>query len=187
MFNISNKFSALIKTAAILFLIGTTTGCASMLSIGKQETEGCKGIPEANSKCMSALEVYQATSNGQSLLKIGGKEESSDDSENESSESESDTQSEDAPKKAKTEHKANNIPFVSTITGNNPVPIRTPSQVMRIWVNQYEDSNGDLVAPGYVYTEIQPRKWLVGETITPEAKSKSPLTSAIKPKENINK
>lgn len=42
----------------------------------------------------------------------------------------------------------------------DPVPIRTPAQVMRIWVAPYVDTNGDLVAPGFVYTEIEPRRWI---------------------------
>ena len=43
-----------------------------------------------------------------------------------------------------------------------PVPIRTPAQVMRVWIAPWEDSRGDLHAPGYLYTEIEPRRWTLG-------------------------
>jgi hypothetical protein len=42
------------------------------------------------------------------------------------------------------------------------VPIRVPAQVMRIWIAPWEDTRGDLHAPGYVYTEIEPRRWTLG-------------------------
>lgn len=50
--------------------------------------------------------------------------------------------------------------YVAPRLPSEPVPIRTPSQVMRIWVAPYVDTNGDLVAPGFVYTEIEPRRWI---------------------------
>ena len=37
-----------------------------------------------------------------------------------------------------------------------PVPLREPALVMRVWVAPWEGANGDLNAPGYVYTEIAP-------------------------------
>ena len=50
--------------------------------------------------------------------------------------------------------------YVSPRLPSEPVPIRTPAQIMRIWVAPYVDTNGDLVAPGFVYTEIEPRRWI---------------------------
>lgn len=41
-------------------------------------------------------------------------------------------------------------------------PVRTAARVMRIWVAPYEDAKGDLHAPGFVYTEIEPRRWAYG-------------------------
>lgn len=49
-----------------------------------------------------------------------------------------------------------------------PTPIRTPAQIMRIWVGSYEDKDGDLHVPGLVYTEIQERTWTLGQR-APEA------------------
>ena len=43
------------------------------------------------------------------------------------------------------------------------VPLRTPARVMRIWIAPWEDSRGDLHAPGYLFTEIEPRRWALDE------------------------
>ena len=49
-----------------------------------------------------------------------------------------------------------------------PVPLRVPAQVMRVWIAPWEDSRGDLHAPGYLYTEIEPRRWSLGAPAEPE-------------------
>jgi conjugal transfer pilus assembly protein TraV len=48
-----------------------------------------------------------------------------------------------------------------------PAPIREPAMVMRVWVAPWENANGDLNAPGYVFTEIQPRRWTLGTEADP--------------------
>jgi hypothetical protein len=50
-----------------------------------------------------------------------------------------------------------------------PVPIRLPAQVLRVWIAPWEDAHGDLHAPGYVYTEVVPRRWSLGEPATATA------------------
>lgn len=50
--------------------------------------------------------------------------------------------------------------YVSPALPDHPVPIRTPAQVMRIWIAPYVDVSGDLIAPGFVYTEVEPRRWI---------------------------
>jgi len=44
----------------------------------------------------------------------------------------------------------------------DPLALRVPARVMRIWIAPWEDSRGDLHAPGYLYTEIDPRRWTLG-------------------------
>ena len=55
---------------------------------------------------------------------------------------------------------------VATGTGlsrpEDPLALRVPARVMRIWIAPWEDSRGDLHAPGYLYTEIEPRRWTLG-------------------------
>lgn len=83
--------------------------------------------------------------------------------------------------------------YVTPQLPDKPVPIRTPSSVMKIWVSTWEDSeSGSLNAPGYVYTEIEPRRWVIGK---PESAARSsgqaykPLepTSESKTKVNVKK
>lgn len=50
--------------------------------------------------------------------------------------------------------------FVTPNLPTKPVPIRTPAQIMRVWIAPYEAENGNLQAPGYVYTEVEPRRWI---------------------------
>jgi conjugal transfer pilus assembly protein TraV len=47
-------------------------------------------------------------------------------------------------------------------------PIRLPPRVIRIWIAPWEDSDGDLHQPSYIYSEISPKRgrWLFGEKET---------------------
>jgi conjugal transfer pilus assembly protein TraV len=54
------------------------------------------------------------------------------------------------------------VPGVRTPSIDSPMPIRTPSKVMRIWVAPWESENGDLNVTGLVYTEIEQRRWNIG-------------------------
>ncbi len=63
--------------------------------------------------------------------------------------------------------------YVTPALPTDPVPIRTPAQIMRIWVGPYVDTNGDLVAPGIVYTEIEPRRWIYPDDSNASGHSRS--------------
>jgi conjugal transfer pilus assembly protein TraV len=58
-----------------------------------------------------------------------------------------------------------------------PLPIRTQPVVMRIWVAPWEDDAGDLHADGYIYTEIEDRRWNLGGRYKGPQKSFTPLVS----------
>lgn len=53
--------------------------------------------------------------------------------------------------------------YVTPRMPNKPVPVRTPAEVMRIWIAPWESDDGDLMTPGYLYTEIEPRRWVMGQ------------------------
>ena len=36
---------------------------------------------------------------------------------------------------------------------------------MRIWLGPWEDADGDLHADGYIYSEVEGRKWNLGERV----------------------
>ena len=44
------------------------------------------------------------------------------------------------------------------------LPLRTPASIMRVWVNAWQDKDGDLHMPGPIFTEIAPRRWQIGVT-----------------------
>lgn len=44
-----------------------------------------------------------------------------------------------------------------------PMPVLQPARVIRIWISPWVDTKGDLRMPGYVFTEITPRRWSFGE------------------------
>jgi conjugal transfer pilus assembly protein TraV len=45
----------------------------------------------------------------------------------------------------------------------SPLPILQPAEVARIWIAPWMDDNQDLHWPGYIFTEITPRRWAFGE------------------------
>lgn len=44
-----------------------------------------------------------------------------------------------------------------------PLPVLKPAEVVRIWIAPWVDKKGDLHMPGYVFSEITPRRWEFGE------------------------
>ncbi|MFG0337642.1 type IV conjugative transfer system lipoprotein TraV [Pseudomonas sp. zjy_13] len=65
--------------------------------------------------------------------------------------------------------------YITPRPARNPLPIRTPATVMRIGFAPWEDEKGDLNVPGYIYTEIEPRRWEVGAERPPETPTLRPL------------
>jgi len=45
----------------------------------------------------------------------------------------------------------------------SPMPILQPAEVARIWIAPWTDESQDLHWPGFVFTEITPRRWSFGE------------------------
>jgi conjugal transfer pilus assembly protein TraV len=42
-------------------------------------------------------------------------------------------------------------------------PYRSAARVMRIYVSAWEDEQGDLHMPGYIFSELEARRWSVGQ------------------------
>lgn len=164
--------------AALAAGIAGLSGC-SYLQVGEEEFS-CSGMP-GSIYCHSSREVYEATSDGtvpspmrpgaaynencEDCVKSeldGGPAE--DEEEGGIRIGESDGESV-APKPVKTAATDDDVirNYVTPALPERPVPIRTPSQVMRIWVAPFVDHAGDFHAPGYVYTEIEPRRWVLAK------------------------
>jgi len=121
-----------------IVLVLLLSGCA----IGSSDY-GCKGVPEG-ATCLSATDVYQATEYTDHV----GPDMSGD----------SPTY---LPPTDPLQHQAASA--LRQLDLSEPIPIRTPEKVMRIWVAPWEDLQGNLHMPNYIYAEIEQRRWVVGE------------------------
>lgn len=130
---------------------------ALMLSGCMSPGYNCKGVPEGVS-CMSAREVYNATEYAD---RLGG------------------TNPAGSPV-AKTTVNGASMPSgaataVQGYTEDNPLPIRMPEKVMEIWIAPWEDNQGSLHMASTIYTEIEQRRWTVGESIVNHQAQITPL------------
>ena len=141
----------MVNKCLVLVLVVLTTGC-SVFSLGKSEFS-CPGGTDGV-HCKSTREIYKSTNNTD-FVKPDNNTSNSDDK--------------------KTIHvNASPVP-IPTI--EQPIPIRTQPQVMRIWVSPWEDNDGDLHADGFIYTEIEERKWNLGGRFKSPNNVISPLKS----------
>ncbi|WP_445369504.1 TraV family lipoprotein [Methylomonas sp. BW4-1] len=138
---------------SILLITTITIGCAT--------TEyGCKGMPDDPS-CLSTTQAYQVTNTAIT-------EAPADNS----------PSSESPSTPALVPPLQQPVPKIE-----DPTPIRTPSQVMRIWIAPWEDTEGDLMVSNYVYTELEPRRWMIGKAAPTASASLIPLQVEQRPPE----
>jgi conjugal transfer pilus assembly protein TraV len=146
------NFKKLITVAVIA--LATQLGGCSWLQIGESEYS-CKGMPDGVT-CMSARDVYQMTENENFREGIERKDEVAKALREGDTEKAKELQASVSPKMLAGER------FVIPRPARDPVPIRTQATVMRVWVAPWESESGDLNVPGYIYTEIEPRRWEIG-------------------------
>lgn len=144
-------------------LLASMTGCTSIMSIGESEYT-CKGMPNG-ATCMSAKDVYSATEGDDYKTQLKKEQEG---------ETEEDGKSSEPVTRVLYPEGADNAPI--PMRARNPLPIRTQAVVMRIAVDPWEDENGDLNIPGFIYTEIEPRRWEIGARASKTSPTLSPLT-----------
>ncbi len=156
------------KLIAIAVVAAATSGCTSMLNVGSTDY-ACKGMPEGVT-CMSAKEVYSATEGEDYKTRLKQEQDAAKaKAEGKSSASEPQT-------KVLYATGGDNAPI--PMRARNPLPIRSQAVVMRIAVDPWEDENGDLWVPGYIYTEIEPRRWEIGARAAKPAATLTPLSIA---------
>jgi len=138
-----------------LIAVVTLSGCASYGS----PKYGCSGLP-AGTTCMPTRDIYGATEGGNGVQDRATEATTENERDSDSSRKEKD-KVEVGVEKVSTDLVIDT--FVTPNLPDRPIPIRTPAQVMRIWVASWEDTNtGALIVPGYIYTEIEPRRWVIG-------------------------
>jgi type IV conjugative transfer system lipoprotein TraV len=67
-------------------------------------------------------------------------------------------------------------------TESDTVPLRTPPEIVRVWIAPWEDTNGALHGGNYIYLVVNSGKWII-ENKEIEGENIIPLESA---KENMN-
>ncbi len=143
-------------------------GC-SALNIGENQY-GCSGLPKGV-QCWSARKVYDATHHGQ--LPQPEREASA-----RRSVAVAVSTDQTAYRRGRSVVNAA-VPALASVTG--PTPLRTPSRVMRIWIAPWIDARGDLMWPSVVYTEIESRRWQIGQPAVQPAPMLRPLAPARSP------
>ncbi|TAL51416.1 MAG: type IV conjugative transfer system protein TraV [Methylovulum sp.] len=141
----------------IALIAATLQGCSS-LGIGKSDFSCPGGIDGV--RCLSARQVYEATESSD-YVKTRAEENQTGANANKQS----------VPVVAKVGSAQVAVPRIG-----QPVPIRTQAKVMRIWIAPWEDNDGDLHANGYIYTEIERRKWNLGQPFNSPGTALSPLS-----------
>jgi conjugal transfer pilus assembly protein TraV len=140
----------------VIAIAGILQGC-SFMGIGKSDFD-CKGGVDGV-RCLSARQVYQATESSD-YVKTKDEKEDSDNKGQLISNGRSQTSQVAVPRI------------------DQPVPIRTQAKVMRIWMAPWEDDDGDLHADGFMYTEIESRRWNLGDRFKSPGSAISPLSVA---------
>lgn len=159
------------RSYCLLSVVLALSGCA----IGSSDF-ACPGRP-AGVHCMSTREVYNATNHGSYVPPTSDKPIGDDPSKEHHKHTEPSNEKQATPHEAAMQYVPapngrNDIVSVSTLDPavNKPVPIRTPSQVMRVWIRSWESSKGVLNSGGYSFVEVESRRWVVGDSdpsITP--------------------
>jgi conjugal transfer pilus assembly protein TraV len=164
----------------ILMLMLALAGCSNF-GLGSSEY-GCPGLPQGI-QCMSARSAYTLTDNRETLEggqltpgQVNGQTDGATDLRSASDQMRGDT----GPVIQAATLPAGPVP---AFLPDGSVPVRAPAHVMRVWVAPYESKQGDLVMPGYLYTEVVPRRWQVGLPSPDSQRALTPLNAGTVRKE----
>lgn len=148
-----------------------TLVCLAILINGCASQYGCKGMPD-EPQCLSTTEAYLLTDKAlpepaklEATVQAGLSEH---------------------PERSELSAMPPSLPLVAKQPVpkiDDPTPIRTPAQVMRIWIAPWEDAEGDLMVSNYVYTELEPRRWMIGKAAPTVSPSLIPLQVEQRPPE----
>lgn len=151
------RFSSAPLLFAALF---TLSGCST---VGEKEF-ACPGRPPGV-RCMSATEVYEATQNNDFVEPTAQKAIGSDaKAANKKRKKSARSKAPEVIEPDANQHDPRFITAAALLPAiEKPIPIRTPAEVMRVWVAPWEDAKGILHAGGYHFIEIEQRRWVLGE------------------------
>lgn len=139
------------KTLISLSIVGLS-GCSAM----GQNDFSCSG-PDGGVACLPSSEVYEITNDPELYEAVDAALRAAA-----ASDEEYDTREIVAYVRAN--HKPGievTKPMADPV--RQPLPVLKPAHVIRIWMDAWVDQKGDLHMPGYVFSEITPRRWSLGE------------------------
>lgn len=131
----------------------------SLLEIGESEYS-CPGKAKGV-VCKTSRTVYEMTNNGQNIFNDSEIEMSNEKTEQVSNKNVS-TDIEPSIDGWTADRRAE---VIDDYLPRNYVPIRSENKILRIWIAPWEDKDGDLNVTGYIYTEIEPRKWVLTDHV----------------------
>lgn len=168
-----NKYIKLTVLASSLGL----GACSQMLNIGEDDY-GCVANPD-QVNCMSSRHIYEATNDKDALVTMLNTEEGQEVSLNDpkvkkqidkikanlDKEGVNSSGSENKNIEVYSEDEKLYNKYLTAALPDGSIPIRTNAQIMRIWLNSWENTDGDLNLNGYVLTEIEPRRWSIADKV----------------------
>ncbi len=154
--NLKSKNRIVALALAIPVLL---TGCASTFNPGGESSFSCPGMPQGI-VCKTPTAVYKSTNQmpaetendlplGQHLGDKSGPPAG---------------MTYVLPKSLEAKSASGSTTGSGIVKTGKAKPVREAAQVMRIWIAEWTDKNDDLHYPGYLFTEIQPRRWSVGKS-----------------------
>ncbi|MBK1717301.1 TraV family lipoprotein [Thiocystis violacea] len=171
----SARAPVLAITALLLATAGLTAGCGSM-AVGERHF-GCQGHP-SDPLCLPTSRVYERTNGAEAIQptevdaarQTGAAPRVRDASDEPLFGYGTPRPSAPAsrPREPAVTPRIADDTHISTLgetedlllpRSRDPIPLRMPAQVMRIWFAPWEDRQSDLHASGYVFTEITPKTW----------------------------
>lgn len=156
----------MIKKIILAIVVATlTSGCTSIMGLGSDEY-ACKGMPNGVT-CMSAKDVYSATEGDDYKTQLKKEQEGGESGSKPST---------GGSTRVLIAEGSDNAPM--PMRARNPLPIRSQAVVMRIAIDPWEDEKGDLYVPGFIYTEVEARRWEIGSRSPQATPTLRPLSVA---------
>ncbi len=144
-------------TLLVSFALLALTGCASALNTASESKFACD---PATNDCPTPLEVYQATHSTPKSISNGRTPEEWKTGAKDGGQIKQNLSVDELAKDL-----THIAPSAHLLTAAEPpaAPLRQASQVMRIWVAPWVDSNDNLNWATHIYTEVTPKRWSYGE------------------------
>jgi conjugal transfer pilus assembly protein TraV len=142
----------IVSLALILMLILSVTGCSPKFACSDD-------IYSGEPRCNSVSAMYNTKMRGgeDPAAKTAKDAESGDD-----------TLAKAKPDLKPVPNPSQAAAILKSMSYGSKAPIRVPPKIIRIWIAPWEDSDGDLYQPGYVFSEINDKRgrWIYGERET---------------------